>query len=719
MCPRVKLIFCLLIAPLVSPAWVDQDDKWVASRGNWWAFQPVKLPEVPSIRDSWVRTPIDAFILEALRAKSILPSPPPSREALIRRLSLDLRGLPPSPGEVDLFLRDSSPDAYEKLVDRLIASPHYGERWAVRWLDVVRYADTNGYELDAERPHAWRYRDYVVGAFNQDKPYDRFLKEQIAGDELYRDDPEAIIATGFHRAGPEHLVGGNQDEEMNRQEVLTEMTGAVGSTFLGLTIGCARCHNHKFDPIPQSDYYRLQAVLAGTVGQEINLADPDAREAFKEAAKMFEARLEPIKKQIQEIEKPYRERLREQKKAKLEPHFRAALEIPRDQRDEEQKRLAREAESQIGVSWDEVLAVLEPADKTRRAGLRAQMHRLEYERPDPPLTAYAVANSHIAPLTYVLKVGNHKMKQDLVAPGVLRVLGGGEITRDRVGRRSALARWLASPEHPLTVRVMANRIWQVRMGVGLVSTPNDFGVLGQRPTNAKLLDWLAAKFVAGGWSVKKLDRLILLSNVYRQGAGHDAAKAKADPDNKLYWRQNRRRLEAEFLRDSVLAVAGTLNPRMGGKPVRAPIEPEIYDLIFTEGEPDNLWPVNLDPADHLRRSLYLLNKRTVRLPFLANFDQPDNMTSCPSRPTSTHALQALSLLNSDLMTSQSKAFAGRLATGCGADADCRLRRAYKLALARSPRPVEVSMARRFLANGGRWEDFCLALLNRSEFAYVP
>jgi hypothetical protein len=266
---------------------------------------------------------------------------------------------------------------------------------------------------------------------------------------------------------------------------------------------------------------------------------------------------------------------------------------------------------------------------------------------------------------------------------------------------------------------MVNRIWQFRMGTGIVATPNDFGVLGERPSNPKLLDWLATEFVESGWSVKKLDRLIVLSNAYRQGTAHNAANAKVDPDNKLYWHANRKRLEAEILRDSVLAVAGTLNPRMGGRAVRIPIEPEIYDLIFTEGEPDNLWPVHPDPREHNRRSLYLLNKRTVRLTLLANFDQPDAMSSCPVRPASTHALQALSLMNSDFARAQSTAFALRLETECGRDAGCQVRRAYRVALARSPRPQETTMATEYFQKGGRLEDFCLALINRNEFVYAP
>ena len=714
-----------LVLTLAAAAWSAIDDAkeeaWVASRRNYWAFKSPLLPVAPALADPWVRTPVDAFILDALRAKGLRPSPPLDKIRLLRRVTLDLTGLPPSPGEADLFLRDNSPGAYEKLVDRLMASPHYGERWAQRWLDVVRYADTNGYELDAERPHAWRYRDYVVRSFNHDKPFDRFLKEQVAGDELFPGDPEALVATGFHRAGPIHLVGGNQDEEMNRQEVLTEMTAGLGAAFLGLTVNCARCHNHKFDPILQSDYYRLQAVFAATEGKDIVFASDTEKAEAERALKDFEARVKPIEDEIREIEKPYRERLRDEKRKKLEArHFRV-LETPKDKRTAEEQTLAKEAEAQIKVSWDDVVAVLRPEDKQRRAALRRRLHQLQLERPDPPATAYAVANVEKAPPTYILKVGDYQQKLDQVGPGLLRVLARGRADMNSVpaGRRSALANWLASPEHPLTARVMVNRIWQMRMGTGLVATPNDFGLLGSRPSNQKLLDWLATEFVARGWSVKAIDRMLVLSNVYRQAAGHNPAMAAIDPDNKLYWRMNRRRMEGEFIRDSMLAVSGNLNPRLGGKPVRVPIEREVYDLIFTEDEPDNLWPVHPDANEHHRRSLYLLNKRTVRLPMMANFDQPDAMTSCPQRPVSTHSLQALSLMNSDFARRQAAAFAGRLARECGADAGCRIRRAYKLALSRPPRPAEVAMARGFFGRGGPLDDFCLAMLNRNEFVYVP
>jgi len=718
---RGAIAVVVVAGAFTSSAWIDKDEAWIGSRRNYWAFKKPERAAVPDLRDPWVRTPVDAFILEALRAKKLAPSAPLDRERLLRRVTLDLTGLPPTPGEADLFLRDRSPDAYEKLVDRLLASPHYGERWGLRWLDVVRYADTNGYELDLERPHAWRFRDYVVSSFNRDKPYDRFVMEQIAGDELWPGNHEALIATGFHRAGPIHLVGGNQDEEMNRQEVLTEMTGAIGSVFLGLTVGCARCHNHKFDPIPQSDYYRLQAILAATDGKDQQIASKAELAAYEQAKKDFDARLAPIRKEIDAIEKPYRDRLRGEKKSKLDPKYLPVLDIPKEKRTKEQQELAKEAEAQIKLYWDEVVNVLTAPDRERRAALRRQMHQIDYSRPDPPPTAYAVANLEKAPVTHILKVGDYKHKLDPVEPGLLRVLpqNGVSTPEGPAGRRSALAKWLASPDHPLAARVMVNRIWQFRTGSGLVATPNDFGVLGARPSNQKLLDWLATEFVARGWSVKAMDRLIVTSSVYRQAAADDPAKSKIDSDNKLYWRMNHRRLEAEIIRDSALAAAGILNPALGGKPVKVPLEPEIYDLIFTEGEPDNLWPVDLDLAQHNRRSLYLLNKRTVRLPFMANFDQPDAMSSCAARPTSTHALQALSLMNSDLMQETSRRFAARLEGECGSDGGCRARRAYKLALSRSPRPVEAAMAQSFFKEGGALADFCLALLNRHEFVYIP
>src|SRR5579863_2053546 len=355
---RQTIVPAILLLAASASAWVDKDVASVIARRHYWAFQKPVKSSVPSVKSAWIRTPIDGFILEGLQEKKLTPSKALDREHLLRRVTFDLTGLPPEPGEIDAFLNDKSPDAYEKVVDRLMASPHYGERWALRWLDVVRYADTNGYELDAERPQAWRYRDYVVKAFNTDKPYDRFVKEQIAGDELFPGNQEALIATGFHRAGPIHLVGGNQDEEVNRQEVITEMSGAIGSAFLGLTVGCARCHNHNFDPILQADYYRLQAIFASTELKDIEIATANDKAAYYWAKKDYDARHEPAKNAIEEIEKRARAVLREKKMAELDPKLRAALDIPKDKRDAEQKTLAMNAEDQLEPLWSDVLDAL-------------------------------------------------------------------------------------------------------------------------------------------------------------------------------------------------------------------------------------------------------------------------------------------------------------------------------------------------------------------------
>ena len=712
--PLLSALACLsLLANNESAPVLSKDEQRVLARKNWWSFQKPVRPDIPNLATH----PVDAFLLEKLREKGWTLSKPLAKAALLRRLTLDLTGLPPTPDEIDAFLADRSANAYEKQVDRLMASPAYGERWALKWLDIARYADTNGFELDAERPHAWRYRDYVINAFNSNKPYDRFLKEQVAGDELFPGDPQALIATGFHRAGPEHVVGGNQDEEMNRQEVLVEMTAGIGGVFLGLTLNCARCHNHKFDPILQADYYRLQAVFGATKGDEILIASKEEDKRYAEAVLAHAAKIDPLKKAITEIEKPHRERLKAERRQKLEPRLLAALNKPKDQRNEEEKILAKNAEEQSSPSWDEVLAELSPDEKQRRAALRQQMHAINLDEPEPAAKAYAVINTDKPETTHILKIGDHKQKLAAVGPGVPLVLAGGfQVPEAAKGRRRALAEWLTSADHPLTARVMVNRIWQLRMGAGLVRTPNDFGALGERPTHPKLLDWLATEFVAQGWSIKAIDKLILMSAAYRQSADLDPVKLKADPDNKLYSRAHRRRLEGEALRDNVLAVSGLLNRKMGGRPIKTPIEPEVYDLIFTEYETDNLWPLPKDRSEIYRRSIYLLNKRSVRLPMMANFDQPDTMTSCPVRPVSTHALQSLSLINSDFMQEQSKAFAQRLETIPAAQ---RVDYAHRLALGRPAKPAELQLARDFFSRGGSLVDYSLALLNRNEFLYLP
>jgi hypothetical protein len=460
-------------------------------------------------------------------------------------------------------------------------------------------------------------------------------------------------------------------------------------------MNCARCHNHKFDPILQTDYYRLQAILGATEFREVQIATGEEARAADEARLAHEAKLKPILDEIQEIERPYRKLFRELKLPTLEKQFRDVLALPPGDLTEEQKRIRKEAERQLSPTWDEVVALIPPDLKAKRAALRKQMHEINLDEPDPAPHAYSVFTVNKARPTHLLKVGDHKLKQQLVEAGLPLVLAPdlGPVLEEPRGRRAALANWLADPAHPLTARVIVNRVWQFRTGKGIVATLNDFGALGARPSNPKLLDWLATELVASGWNLKHIDRLILTSAYYKQQAAQ------------------RRRMDSDQLRDSILAVSGMLNPKMYGKPVKTPIEKEVYDLIFTEGEPDNLWPLPKDRTEMYRRTIYLLNRRTVRLPLLANFDQPDAMSSCPERPTSTHALQSLTLLNSDFMQEQAKAFAARFQGSIDT--------AYQLALGRAPSAAEQQQAQEFLAKGGTAEEFALALLNRNEFLYLP
>ncbi len=715
-----------------------------------WAFRKPVRPTPPAVADAaWVRTPVDRFILTRLDKAGLTPSPPAERAVLLRRVTFDLTGLPPTPDEVVAFLADSCPDAYERVVERLLASLHHGERWAQHWLDVARYAESNGYEMDAERPHAWRYRDYVARAFNDDKPYDRFLTEQLAGDLLARgrdarSAADLLVATGFNRCGPIHLVSGNVDPEMTRQEFLTEITSGLGLAVLGLTVGCARCHDHKFDPLPQSDFYRLQAFFAAGQAKEVDIASPEEKAAFDRRTTQLNALMKPLRQQVDALDAPYRARLAEVKKAKLDASYREALAVDPKKRTPVQKKLADDAQTLLRVTWDEVLDALSPADRAKRAALRARIHAVEAQLPPNPAHAWSIADADKVPVTHILKRGELKRPGAVVTPGV-----PGALTLDaqpaKIENRVDLARWLTSPNHPLTARVLVNRLWQHHFGRGLVATPNDFGVRGAAPTHPELLDWLATEFVASGWSLKHMHRLMVLSNTYRQASS--VRPGTTDPDNHLLSRMNRRRLEGEALRDAVLAASGALNRAVGGPMVRVPLEPEVYDLIFTEGEPDGLWHATPDPREYGRRSLYLFAKRNVRQPLFETFDQPDTLSSCAVRPVSTYAPQALILLNGPFLQEQSRRLAARLLREGGADVNRHVEKAHQLALSRRPKPAERQLAREFLesqsellrdrlrarrkvgvpeglpdgvdpAYAAALADFCLALLNRNEMLYV-
>ncbi len=748
----------LQVAPVASyPASKPITDE----QRNYWVFRKPVRPPIPKIKNStWVRASIDAFVLAKLEAKGLQPSPRADKRTLIRRVTFDLTGLPPTPEEIKTFIADTTPEAYEKVVKRLLASSRYGERWAQHWLDVVRFGETNGFELDADREQSWRYRDYVVKSFNDDKPYDRFLIEQIAGDELDPENFDLRVATGFLRAGPQHVVAGNQDLAVNRQEWLTEVMFGVGHGVMGLTAGCARCHDHKFDPIPQADFYRLQAFFAAADNYDFKRPAKEQQQAHAAAVKAHKEKLKPILDQIAAIEKPYKEKLSAAKRAKLEAPYANALAKEEKLRNEEEKRLAKDAQRMIDVNWDELVPALSPADREKRAALRRQMHNLELYAPEPLPKALAVSDLlNPVPPMHLLRGGDpHRLGEEVQprfpsvlspkdAPENLEIASVQRGEFKSTGRRLALARWLTEPDHPLTARVMMNRLWHHHFGRGIVATPNDFGRNGQQPTHPELLDWLATEFVARGWSLKRMHELIVLSNAYRQSSAIDAAKAKIDPDNKWLWRMNRQRLDAESVRDTMLAVAGNLTEQFGGPSIKVPLEPEVYDTIFTEHEPDNLWPVHPDPRQHTRRSLYLIRKRNVKLPLLVAFDAPDLMSSCGARSVSVHALQSLTLMNSEFMLAQSRTLAERLFRETGGNERAMMTRLYELALARTPRPVELRATQSFLrdqtaiirgriargeavvklkdlpkgvdvATAAAWVDLCLATMNLNEFVYL-
>jgi mono/diheme cytochrome c family protein len=741
-----------------------------AEHRQYWAFVKPIRPEIPTIQNpkSKIQNPIDAFVLAELRKKNLSPAPPADKATLLRRVTFDLTGLPPTPDELKAFLADNSAHAYEKVVDRLLASPGYGERWAQHWLDVVRFAETNGFELDADRPQAWRYRDWVVNALNADKPYDRFLHEQIAGDEIDPTNFDAQVATGFLRAGPQHVVAGNLDKAELRQEYLTETMLGLGSGVLGLTVGCARCHDHKFDPILQSDFYKLQAFFAATDNTDFSNASDAEKEAYKTALKPHEDKLKAIKDQLKAIEKPFVEKLQAEKRSKLEPQYLQALDTPKDKRTDAQKEIAKYAEAKLSVKYEELLMVMPEEVKKPRAALRRQMHDLDWEAPTPLPKALAVADRlDPVPAMYVFRGGEVHSPTREVKPNFPKVL----LPRDApeqtaisavgksTGRRTALAKWLTSPDNPLTARVMVNRLWHHHFGRGLVATPNDFGRNGAGVTNQPLLDWLAVEFMNANWglrnadsnpkskiqnpkwSLKYMHRLMVTSATYQQSSiPHSAIP------NPQFHGANRQRLDSEALRDAILAAAGTLNEQRGGPSIRVPVEPEVVENVFTEGEPDNLWPTHPDVRQHTRRSLYLLRKRNVRLPMLVAFDTPDLMSVCGARNVSVHSLQALTMLNSDFMQEQSKALATRLFREANNERQ-RIARLYELTLGRAPRADEYRATQTFLkahaailrdrnARGetivavnnlpktidaitaAAWVDLCLATLNLNEFVYV-
>jgi hypothetical protein len=690
----------VLLLALTAPAALADEDHWAWKK-------PVR-PAVPPVKDrAWSRNPIDRFILARLEAAGATPTPPASRRTLVRRATLDLLGLPPSPEEIDAFVNDPAPNAYEKLIDRLLSSPAYGERWGRHWLDVARFAESNGYEFDEVRPDAWRYRDYVVAAFNDDRPYDRFILEQLAGDELFPDDPAALIATGFNLLGPD--MTDSADQAQRRQNTLNDMADTAGFAFLGLTMACARCHDHKFEPIPQADYYRLQAFFTPAVfRRDLPIAGQARREAHQRAQQEYEALVKPTRDALAGLEEPYRRRLYEAQLAKLADEARAAHLTPPDQRSAKQKELVEKTARLLVVSPQAVEAALSPADRTRRNELLAELRKYDGRKPAPLPVAMGLQDAaRPAAKTFVLERGELDRRGDEVRPGFPTILDPKGTPEVGASRRAALARWVASAENPLTARVIVNRLWQHHFGRGIVATPNDFGVRGERPTHPELLDWLACELVGRGWSLKQMHRLMLLSATYRQVSV--ATPQAADSDNRLLWRMNRVRLEGEIIRDSLLAVSGRLNRAMGGPGVFPPVPAEAV-------QGSQAWKASPDPRDHVRRSVYVFARRNLRYPFLEAFDLPDSSLSCPKRERSTTATQALTLLNASDVTEAAKALAARVTVETRTEEE-RVALVYRLALGRRPTAAELRLARDFLRESPLSE-LCRALFNVNEFVYV-
>ncbi len=650
---------------------------------NWWAIQPVQRPDVPGVAGElkgWPRGDVDRFIANRLNENSLLPSPEADRRTLIRRLYFDLVGLPPSPTEIDAFLSDDRDDAYEQLVDRLLDSPEYGERWARHWLDLVRYADSDGYRIDHYRPTAWRYRDYVIASFNDDKPYDQFVREQIAGDELYPGNPEALIATGFLRHGIYEY--NNRDALGQWDGILNEITDATGDVFLGLGMQCARCHDHKFDPILQKDYFKLRAYFeAISWRDDLDAATSAERAEHEKANKAWLDATAEIRAEIDAIEEPVRASAREKAIIIFPPDIQAMIAKDREARTPREQQLVELAWRQVDFEYTRLDDKIKGEQKERLLELRRDLAKFDSKRPEPlPAVLAATDVGRESPPTIIPK------KRTEVQPGVLTLLdpdgvqgvapSGSDQPENTTGRRSELASWLTNPENPLTTRVIVNRIWQYHFGRPLTANASDFGYLGGPPSHSRLLDWLTSEFVQGGWRLKPLHRMIVTSATYRQSSHHPNFESQQtiDPENTWYWHHNTRRLDAEQIRDSIFAVTARLDARRGG-------EGTLPDVP--------------------RRSIYSRVMRNNRDPLLDAFDLPLFFNSTSTRDTTTTPIQSLLLINSPEMLSHARSLAKRASEaspGNSVDDETatRIRNLWQLATGREPSEDQLQRARYFL-----------------------
>ena len=678
---------------------------------SWWAFRPLKQLDLPKVADEkWVRNPIDAFILAKLESRGLKPAPPVDKEALLRRVTYDLIGLPPTPDEVKGFLADKSLDAYEKVVARLLNSPHYGERWARHWLDLVRYAETDSFERDNPKPFVWRYRDYVIRSFNEDKPYPQFIREQLAGDELDKVTADSLIATGYYRLGPwdDEPV----DKALAYYDGLDDIVTTTGQVFLGLTISCARCHDHKIDPMPQKDYYRFLAFFHGI--RHYGAAASLRPVALPEDLTKQNPKVSEYKRSVAEVEKQM-QAIEEKVAPRLQGGEIDDFKFPTNRLDILRKNAGK---------------LLSLEDFNRYQTLVESLEKLEKSR--PTVMAQALCVNEVGPKaqdTFILVRGSPKAKGERVEPGFPSVLTDikanlPDVPKDAKSshRRRVLADWIASKENPLTWRVAANRLWQYHFGRGLVRSSSDFGYQGTPPTHLELLDWLAIRFAESG-RFKEMHRLIVLSSTYRMSSKSSENGVAKDAENDLFWRFDPRRLAAEEIRDSILAVSGNINlTKMYG--------PSIYpkiskDVLAGQSQPGRGWKVS-PPEEAARRSVYVHLKRSLQVPFLSVFDAADTDATCPVRFATTQPTQALSMLNGEFANEQAEIFAADVRKKAGDLAKDQVRLILWRACQREPSAREIERGVRLIndlaADGVARPDalrlYCLLALNLNEFVYL-
>ena len=653
--------------PARKPGLITDDDR------RWWSFAPLATVTPPTAGDGWALNEVDRFVAARMAEAGLTPAPEADRTTLIRRATYTLTGLPPTPEEIAAFLADPAADAYTRLIDRLLASPRYGEHWARYWLDLVRYSDSDGFRIDHYRPDAWRYRDWVVRSLNADKPYDRFVQEQLAGDELFPDQPEALIATGYLRHWSYEY--NNRDVVGQRDNIMIDLTDTTADGFMGLGQGCARCHDHKFDPLLQKDYFRLRAFFEPLVPRDDLTASTVAeRQAHAKAMAAWEARSADVRGRISALEAPYREKAQKSAVDKFPPETQAMWAKPARERTPQEAIYVDLVQRQVQYEYDRLMTYVKADEKPKLIALQQDLTALEKDKPKALPVAFAATDvGPLAPPTLIPR----KAAMGAIAPGFPTILQADPAvipppSATSTNRRSALARWLTAPGNPLTARVMVNRVWQHHLGQGLALNSSDFGMLGEPPSHPALLDWLTRQFIADGWSLKSVHRRILLSATWRQSTGHPqlAAARLKDPENRLLWHATTRRLGAEAIRDAVLCATGEIDLTLDGPGV------------------DGAKP---------RRSLYVKVQRNRRDALLDVFDVAEGFSSTASRNTTTTPRQSLLLFNGEWALARARAFANRLMKEVPGDATAqRIARAYVLAFGRQPTAAEVAEATAFL-----------------------